>query len=55
MKFVLLIYQRTAPLPSSNRWQALPCAEQKATCADDAQINVTSSGAVKVRPAEQYW
>ena len=32
--FVLLIYQGTTPLPGTDRWQALPEAEQKAIYAD---------------------
>lgn len=39
MKFVLLIYQGTTPLPGSDRWKALPPAEQKAIYADYAGIN----------------
>ncbi len=39
MKYVLLIYQGTAPLPGSERWKALPAAEQKAIYADYAEIN----------------
>lgn len=41
MKFVLLIYQGTTPLPGSDRWKALPAAEQKAIYADYAGINDT--------------
>lgn len=40
MKYVLLIYQGPTPtLPGSDRWKALPEAEQKAIYADYAQIN----------------
>jgi len=39
MKFVLLIYQGTTPLPGSDRWKALPAAEQKAIYADYSGIN----------------
>jgi hypothetical protein len=39
MKYVLLIYQGTTPLPGSERWQALPAVEQKAIYADYAEIN----------------
>jgi hypothetical protein len=39
MKFVLLIYQGTTPLPGSDRWKALSEAEQKATYADYAELN----------------
>jgi hypothetical protein len=40
MKYVLLIYQGlTPPLPGSDRWKALPEAEQKAIYADYAQIS----------------
>lgn len=38
MKYVLLIYQGTAPLPGSDAWKALPAAEQKAIYADYAEI-----------------
>jgi hypothetical protein len=40
MKYVLLIYQGPTPtLPGSDRWKALPEAEQKAIYTDYAQIN----------------
>jgi hypothetical protein len=39
MKFVMLIYQGTTPLPGSDSWKALPQAEQKAIYADYASIN----------------
>jgi hypothetical protein len=41
MKFVLMIYQGSTPLPGSDRWQALSEAEQKAIYADYAEINKT--------------
>lgn len=41
MKFVLLIYQGTTPLPGSDRWQALSEAEQKAVYTDYAELNKT--------------
>jgi hypothetical protein len=41
MKFVLLIYQGTTPLPGTAAWQSLPEAEQKAIYADYAGINET--------------
>jgi hypothetical protein len=41
MKFVLLIYQGSTPLPGSDRWQALSEAEQKAIYADYAELNRT--------------
>jgi hypothetical protein len=41
MKFVLLIYQGTAPLPGSDAWKALPESEQKAIYADYAALNKT--------------
>jgi hypothetical protein len=41
MKFVLLIYQGTTPLPGSEAWKALPEAEQKAIYADYAALNKT--------------
>jgi len=39
MTFVLLIYQGTTPLPGSERWKALPDAEQKRIYADYAELN----------------
>jgi hypothetical protein len=39
MKFVLLVYQGSTPLPGSDRWQALSEAEQKAVYADYAELN----------------
>jgi hypothetical protein len=39
MKFVILIYQGTTPLPGSGSWEALPEAEQKAIHTDYASIN----------------
>jgi hypothetical protein len=39
MKFVLLIYQGTTPLPGSDAWQALPETEQKSIYADYAALN----------------
>jgi len=41
MKYVLLIYQGSTPLPGSDRWQALSEAEQKAVYADYAELNKT--------------
>jgi hypothetical protein len=41
MKFVLLVYQGSTPLPGSDRWQALPEAEQKQVYADYAELNRT--------------
>lgn len=42
MKFVLFIYQGTTPLPGTDRWNALPDAEQKAIYADYAELNKTA-------------
>ena len=42
MKFVLLIYQGSTPLPGSDSWKALPEAEQKAIYADYAELNKTA-------------
>jgi hypothetical protein len=39
MKFVMLVYQGSTPLPGSDRWQALPEKEQKAIYADYAELN----------------
>ena len=41
MKFVLLVYQGTTPLPGSDRWNALSEAEQKQIYADYAEVNKT--------------
>jgi hypothetical protein len=41
MKFVLLVYQGSAPVPASERWQALSEAEQKAIYAEYAALNRT--------------
>jgi len=41
MKFVLLIYQGTTPLPGSESWNALSSTEQKQVYADYAEINNT--------------
>ena len=41
MKFELLVYQGTTPLPGSDRWQNLSKAEQKAIYADYAELNKT--------------
>lgn len=41
MKYVLLIYQGTTPLPGSERWQAMTDAERQAIYADYAAINET--------------
>jgi hypothetical protein len=41
MKFVLLIYQGTTPLPGSDRWTAMSEAEQKAVYAEYAELNKT--------------
>ncbi len=38
MKFVLLIYQGSTPLPGSEAWKALPEAQQKTIYADYASI-----------------
>ncbi len=42
MKFVLLVYQGSTPLPGSDRWQALSEAEQKAIYAEYAELNKTT-------------
>jgi hypothetical protein len=41
MKFVLLIYQGTTPLPGTERWNTLSQAEHKQIYADYAQVNQT--------------
>jgi hypothetical protein len=39
MKYVLLVYQGTTPLPGTDRWKALSDAEQKRIYADYAELN----------------
>jgi hypothetical protein len=39
MKFVLLIYQGSTPLPGSDAWKARSEEEQKSIYADYAQVN----------------
>lgn len=39
MKYVLLIYQGTTPLPGTDRWKALSPDEQKRIYADYAELN----------------
>lgn len=41
MKFVLLVYQGSAPVPASDRWQTLSEAEQKKIYAEYAELNKT--------------
>ena len=41
MKFVLLVYQGSTPLPGSDRWQALSDTERKAIYTDYAELNKT--------------
>src|SRR6476620_5519835 len=41
MKFVLMVYQGSTPLPGTDRWQALSEAEQRAIYADYAELNKT--------------
>ena len=41
MKFVLLVYQGSTPVPGSDRWEALSEAEKKAIYADYAALNNT--------------
>ena len=41
MKFVLLVYQGSTPIPGTDRWKALSDAEQKAIYADYAELNKT--------------
>jgi hypothetical protein len=46
MKYVLLIYHGPNPtLPGSDRWNALPAAEQKAIYADYADVNKIAGNA----------
>ena len=39
MKFVLIVYQGSTPVPGSERWQALSEAEQKAIYAEYADLS----------------
>ncbi len=39
MKYVLLIYQGTTPLPGSEAWEALPADEQKQIYVDYGALN----------------
>ena len=41
MKFVLLVYQGSTPLPGSERWQALSETEQQAIYRDYQELNKT--------------
>src|ERR1700722_13692087 len=41
MKYVLLVYQGTTPLPGTDPWKALPAAEQKQIYADYAALTET--------------
>ena len=41
MKFVLLVYQGTTPLPGSDRWTAMGEAQQKAIYAEYAELSQT--------------
>ena len=45
MKYVLLIYQGTTPVPGSDRWKMLSDAEQKQIYADYAELNKTAGNA----------
>ena len=39
MKYVLLVYQGTTPLPGTDRWKKLSADEQKQIYADYAELN----------------
>jgi hypothetical protein len=41
VKFVLLVYQGSTPLPGSDNWNALSETEQKSIYADYAELNKT--------------
>ena len=41
MRFVLMVYQGSTPLPGSDRWQTLSEVEQRAIYADYAELNKT--------------
>ena len=42
MKYVLLVYQGTTPLPGSDRWKALSPTDQRQIYADYAELNQAS-------------
>jgi len=42
MKFVLMVYQGSTPLPGSDAWQAMSEAEQKQVYLDYAELNRTT-------------
>ena len=42
MKFVLLVYQGSTPVPGSDRWQTLSESEQKAIYTEYAELNKTA-------------
>ena len=48
MKFVLLVYQGSTPLPGSNRWQAMSEAEKQAIYAEYADLNKTQGITVRL-------
>jgi hypothetical protein len=41
MKYVLLVYQGSTPLPGSERWEAMSDTEKKAIYAEYAELNKT--------------
>jgi hypothetical protein len=41
MKYAMLIYQGTTPLPGSDEWNAMPESEQKQVYADYGALNQT--------------
>lgn len=41
MRYALLVYQGTTPLPGSDAWDALPVDEQHRVYADYAAVNTT--------------
>jgi len=42
MKFVMLIFQGTTPLPGTERWKALSATEQKAIYSEYGAVNTTA-------------
>ena|SRR5882724_5515119 len=54
MKYMLLIYQGSTPLPGSDQWESLSEDEQKAVYADYQAINETPgvSPGVRMQPPE---
>ena len=56
MKFVMLIYQGTTPLPGTDRWNDLPETDQKAIYADSIEAAIAlTTGGTRCRTDETTW